>query len=1047
MMMQWPLVGQLCAQSSAGGFDLRFYSEGSELNSSFVIGALEGPDGRLVLATKSGIKLFDGRMFTPLMLDDRQVDNVSCIQRSGDSVLFGLTDGGVLLLSNNRLQQIPTGLEDQIRFVTGSPEKEILVIGRSGQMAVVKNGSSVVRTLLRDESLVNAVVMLSPVQMAIATNDGLFIANFSIGHEVASVNRCDRLPAVRVTALSHQMEAGLLLVATEDEGLFALNLTTDKECSSRRIDVTGIEGLEITAVHSDSKGRAWLAVKDMGLQCIEISADLSRGTTVQVITDPALGQHFIGQIHEDSEGTFWASTFGGGLVQILDRVFDHPFDPDWLRQQRITQLFRDNEGQTWVGIDQGIFLARSHNGGTRFNYYHVGGQTVTSVTQGGDGTLWVGTESNGLYRKKREAEQFVHHELPNGRLSNSINAIVMHDASMNVCTKGGLYIMDITGTVTTYLSSEDGLPHNNILYAYTDRKGVTWIANQGNRVSYFKDGKVRFLSDRDAQNITDVHHILEDRIGRLWFATMGTGVFVLHRDTAHNITETDGLPSNYCYQLVEDNIGSIWVRHQKSITQMSPDLMVQRVIGHQHLSPVANTMVTFLFKDDQGYLWVSSTHGVVRYNPAIDISRRTPPRLSILGMRLNDEPTAMLPGMSLPFKQYNVSFDISGVSFRDPDNITYKYRLLGFSDVWSDEFSSHFIQFPRLEDGTYTLEVIASKNDGTWTPEPVRFSFTIEKPFWRTWPFIILVLVGLVAGVVSFVRYRTVKLVADKLELESLVSERTLEIQNQKEEIEKSRDEIARYAKDITDSIKYAQRIQSAIFPEWESLKSVIPDSFVFFRSKDIVSGDFFFAEKVGELRIFAAVDCTGHGVPGGFMSIVANNLLHQAVKQMGLTRPSEILDFLNEGITNTLHQTYEESSVKDGLDIALCTYNPKTRVVEFAGAYNPLYLFRDGKLDIYRGDRFPVGMFVGEELRSFTNNTIQLRANDVIYIFSDGFADQFGGPRGKKLKMNGFRDLLNEIHGMPMKKQEQMLALKLNGWMGDLDQVDDILVIGVRIT
>jgi serine phosphatase RsbU (regulator of sigma subunit) len=283
--------------------------------------------------------------------------------------------------------------------------------------------------------------------------------------------------------------------------------------------------------------------------------------------------------------------------------------------------------------------------------------------------------------------------------------------------------------------------------------------------------------------------------------------------------------------------------------------------------------------------------------------------------------------------------------------------------------------------------------------------------------------------------------------LESLVSERTIEIQQQKEQIEKSRDEIARYAKDVTDSIKYAQRIQSAIFPEWESMASILPDSFVFFRSKDIVSGDFYFAEKAGDLRIFAAVDCTGHGVPGGFMSIVANNLLNQAVKQMGLTRPSEILDYLNEGITNTLHQTYEESSVKDGLDIAICTLNPKNRKLEFAGAYNPLYVFRNQQLTTVRGDRFPVGMFVGEEIKSFTNHTIQLEPDDVVYIFSDGFADQFGGSRGKKLKLNGFRELLLNIHRKPMKEQEHLLALKLKEWMGDLDQVDDILVIGVHIS
>jgi serine phosphatase RsbU (regulator of sigma subunit) len=457
-------------------------------------------------------------------------------------------------------------------------------------------------------------------------------------------------------------------------------------------------------------------------------------------------------------------------------------------------------------------------------------------------------------------------------------------------------------------------------------------------------------------------------------------------------------------------------------------------------------MITFLFKDEDGNLWITSTHGVVKYNPRVDKASRVEPKLSISAMRIFESPVEMIQGMELPFNQYNISFDLSGISLRNPESIRYKYQLLGFSEVWSEEFSNSQIQFPRLEDGEYTLNVIASKNGGEWTKDPVSFSFIIAKPFYRTWPFYIIGFVLLFASVGGFVRYRTFKLVSDKQALEALVSERTEEIQQQKEHIEESRDEIARYAKDITDSIKYAQRIQSAIFPELDKTKSIFNDSFVFLRPKDLVSGDFFFAETVGDTSIFAAVDCTGHGVPGGFMSIVANNLLNQAVKQMGLTKPSEILNFLNLGITNTLHQTYEESSVKDGMDISICFLNMKEMTLQYAGAYNPMYLFRDGQLTIYGGDRFPVGMFVGEESKAFTNTEISVQKGDVVYIFSDGFADQFGGPKGKKLKLNGFRDILKELHDKPMNIQSELLALKLQDWMGKLEQVDDIVVMGVRI-
>jgi len=922
----------------------------------------------------------------------------------------------------------------------------LIGVTRLGQLFIWKDNNTATHPLLEDEGLVNAVVMPTERLLFIGSNDGLFIAEIDAKGKPISVKPCSDVPRSRIIDLWYDAASDALWVGTEEAGLFRILKAGTSAYNTKKITVDGNVLGEVNSVYQDSKRRLWVGLANKGLLCTEPPNDGGATKSILLIGNQTLQQHITHGIVEDEEGTIWVSTFGGGLIQVLDRVFDHPFDADWLRQHRITRLFHDSQNRTWIGINKGIFLTKAEGMANQFTYHHLGGHTVTSIDESIDGALWIGTEINGLFRRSKGSSEFSNIELPNGRLSNAVNEVVIEKEQVLVCTKGGLYVLDQSGAVKNHLSSVDGLPHNNILYALTDKNGNTWIANQGNRISYLRNGKVNFLEDRNAQHITDVQYILESADGRLWFATLGSGVFVLDNGTAHHIGEAEGLPSSYCYQLVLDDDGSVWVSHQKSISKISSQLKVEMVIGHHHLSPVANTMITSMFKDGQGRLWVTSTHGVVRYDPSIDKSGRSTPRLSIIGMRVNDEPVSMVDDLSLPFKQYSIAFDVSGISLRDPESIKYKYRLIGFSDAWSDEFSQDVIPFPRLEDGEYRLEVIASKNEGAWS-SPVSYAFVIEKPIWRTWPFYVMCFIALVAGMGGFVRYRTVRLMSDKVALESLVTERTEEIQHQKEEIEKSRDEIARYAKDITDSIKYAQRIQSAIFPEWESLKSMLPNSFVFFRSKDIVSGDFFFAERVGDLRIIAAVDCTGHGVPGGFMSIVANNLLTQAVKQMGLSQPSEILDYLNEGITNTLHQTYEESSVKDGLDIAICSLNVKTRKLEFSGAYNPLYLFRDGELIIHRGDRFPVGMFVGEEIKRFTNIEIQLQPDDVFYIFSDGYADQFGGSKGKKLKLHGFRDLLHSIHTIPMNQQQATLALKLEEWMGNLEQVDDIVIMGVRIT
>ncbi len=225
----------------------------------------------------------------------------------------------------------------------------------------------------------------------------------------------------------------------------------------------------------------------------------------------------------------------------------------------------------------------------------------------------------------------------------------------------------------------------------------------------------------------------------------------------------------------------------------------------------------------------------------------------------------------------------------------------------------------------------------------------------------------------------------------------------------------------------------------------ILPNSFFFFRPKDIVSGDFYWIEKKNDVAYFAASDCTGHGVPGAFMSIIGHNGLDHALTFCDT--PAEILNALNQSLSRSLHQATGESETKDGMDIALCSYNVKTRVFNYAGGFNPLYLVRDGELQITKADKFPIGSHIDEELQKFTNHTLQLQKGDMIYVCSDGFQDQFGGPRGKKYMVGRMKRLLTEIAVLEVNEQRDKIKDEFESWKGDEEQVDDILIIGLKIT
>ncbi len=273
--------------------------------------------------------------------------------------------------------------------------------------------------------------------------------------------------------------------------------------------------------------------------------------------------------------------------------------------------------------------------------------------------------------------------------------------------------------------------------------------------------------------------------------------------------------------------------------------------------------------------------------------------------------------------------------------------------------------------------------------------------------------------------------------LEDLVVERTREVVLQKDIIEEKN-------KDIMDSIHYAKRIQDALLPAKSYAEDHAKDHFILFKPKDVVSGDFYWINQKENKLFFSAIDCTGHGVPGAFVSIVAHSGLQRALILFSLRTPAEILDKLNENITDMFSRDNTSTEIKDGMDITLCALDRDAMKLEFAGANNPMYLLRDGILSEIKGDKQPIGQYFSR--KDFTNQTIDVKKGDIIYLFTDGYADQFGGPKGKKFKYKQFEEILTANYKLPMIEQAKILDNKFMEWKGTLEQVDDVTVMGVRV-
>jgi serine phosphatase RsbU (regulator of sigma subunit) len=267
----------------------------------------------------------------------------------------------------------------------------------------------------------------------------------------------------------------------------------------------------------------------------------------------------------------------------------------------------------------------------------------------------------------------------------------------------------------------------------------------------------------------------------------------------------------------------------------------------------------------------------------------------------------------------------------------------------------------------------------------------------------------------------------------------------QKKEIEQQKNLVEEKQKEILDSINYAKRIQTALMANDNLMKDHLPEHFVYFKPKDIVAGDFYWAEPVNGSFVYVTADSTGHGVPGAFMSLLNISKLNEAINQKHITRPDLVLNDVKRGIIEALNPQGSTEISRDGMDVVLCKLDMQNHVLQYAAANTSFCIVRDGQLLECKGDKMPIGKSHDDDL-PFTYNEIKLQKGDMIYTFTDGFYDQFGGPKGKKLKARMFKEILLELSGLPVAEQKIQLDARFTDWKGDLEQVDDVLLIGVKV-
>jgi serine phosphatase RsbU (regulator of sigma subunit) len=530
------------------------------------------------------------------------------------------------------------------------------------------------------------------------------------------------------------------------------------------------------------------------------------------------------------------------------------------------------------------------------------------------------------------------------------------------------------------------------------------------------------------------------------FVFLSTGVYTLDNNTLNPYfsEETGSVPSQRILSGARD---LFWLKSSEGWTSVTGEPYSKDM--DEFLGIFRNIQQIFYHEPEE--LWVLDQDNRI-YRLITPSIQRKSADFHVFVKSISNQQGMKFPLDSLKLKHENSSleFTVSAPGFIREGSTQYQYFLDGLMKNWSKWNNNNVIEFPVLPPGKYVLRVRAKNVLGQLSNEQ-SVGFEIKPPFRQTIWFYLLIAIGIVSVFFLIIKIREFRLQKDKRELEYKVRKRTREIEKQKDEIEKQKskiqiqhDQIFLQNKEITDSIFYARRIQSAVMPPVSDLNKIFPANFVLFQPRDIVSGDFYWFKSLGKKAIIVAADCTGHGVPGAFMSMLGITLLNDLTIQSEWSQASHILNELRNKVKETLSQKGIAGEASDGMDISLCLFDFENKTVDYAGAFSPMYIFRNGSLMEFKADRMPIGIHFREQ-KEFVNHRIELLPGDIFYMFSDGYYSQIGGKDGKRFLSGNFKKLLQEIHTNPMEDQALLLEKKLDEWMGAYMQVDDILVMGFR--
>jgi ligand-binding sensor domain-containing protein len=1000
-------------------------------------------NGYLLIGTGEGIYKFDGVAFKAFTQEDGLSENfvTASYQDNSRNLWLGHYGGSVTFYDGKKFKAINTGkfskspiysiVEDEKGYVWFATQNDgVFRINRDFEVEAFKEEFNDFNIFSLNFTKDN--------ELLVGTGNGLMSYKLTGSNRRPTlIGTISGIPETKIQCIIKKNNSGSFWVGTEDQGLFLLTPAPGSKYTSTPIGKNlPVDFSNVQDVFEDAQSNLWIATFGNGVIKLMLSPNTLLYSEFQHLSEEnGLSNKYTKTIYSDHEGNMWIGTYGSGLVELIDNFFTFYFHSSGDKSYNVTAI-SISEHTKWFGMDNGLMKIRL-NAAQKSQFYTARNgfrdDRVTALFQRDTNYLFIGTEHGGAYRLDILKNKFEKLNLSEDTLCKSINSITGNSTTTWVATKNGIFKLTADGKNITHYTTETGLTHNNINHIYLDKANTLWISTHTNFISSISEnGTVKNKKVYNGADLINITGTVKDQKNNLWIATMGNGIFKVDvNDSITTFSSENDPKSNFCYSIIDDGAGNIWIGHHMGISRIKSDVI--KTYGKDD-GITGDCNPNSFFKDLNGNAWFGTTNDAIMFDPHKDKKNLTAPIVNITSLKMNDKPIDASKAISLPYDDYKLRIDFIGVSFKANSRISYQYKLEGYDADWSDKTYSNFAQYSKLAEGEYTFLLRAFNNDGVSNSVPLSIHISIAPPVWKSPWFIILVIAGVIYAFYLIVKIRESNHRRFQAELQKALNEKTREVIIQKEEIEKKN-------KDITDSIRYAKRIQDAILPDLEKLKRIIPLSFVFFQPRDIVSGDFYWFEQYGSKLIIVCADATGHGVPGAFMSMIGSTLLKDITSRPDILSPAETLEVLDKEIKNLLRQNDDDlDHTHDTVDIIICEIDLETYFMRMCSTRRSMFISINNELITFKKEKDAADSQVYE------NRSIQLHKGDTLYMFTDGYPDQFGGEKSKKIKISNMKLMLEQIQTLPMNQQAMVVDRYFNRWKEGHEQVDDVLFIGLKL-